>query len=500
MPHDAFTSRLQPPPIEQPHDTPTTIACLDAEQAVVGAALLESDAVDRARVVVTPSDFAWPAFGEIFAAACALRDREESIDPLTLATELERRGTLEGVGGKPMIGFLIDAVPSAANVVFHARIITDRARRRGMQELGLRLIEQAEVAETDLQALAQDASGALLPLATDTGRAGRGYRPVRDVLWPVMEQIEARARSVSAGNPASADGVPAGIPELDALIPGGWRAGELVVFAARPKNGKSTIVSQIAVNNALGDVPGGRARAVGLVSTEMTREELAAGFLSNVARVPRTRLDAGTVRDDDWPRLARASGTLAAAPIYVDDEAFPSLTDVIARATKLKQDHPEIELLCVDYLQRVTNPMKGRRGDEENNAVSAGLKQLAKRLGIPVLCPAQVNFKETDREHRKPEPRDVQNCSGAVQDANFFFVLHRDAMAPEWLEVHLDECRRAPKGRCTLGWDGAHMRIFSPGESVRVEPAPAYQRTGGVAPAPGRAFRDWTDDIVGGAA
>lgn len=477
--------RLRPAPLEQPAGTSRAIASLEAEQAVIGAGLLEDAAVDRARGIVRPDDFAWDAHGELFAAMLALRDREIAIDPLTLSDELDRRGTLAAVGGKAYIGYLLDAVPSTANVEFHARLLLDRARRRRLQDLAYHLADAAGDPETDLQLLAQEASGALLPLAADTEAAARGgFQPVRDTLWAVMEQIEARGRAAQDGQSL---GVATGIPELDELIPGGLRPAEFAVFAARPKSAKSTLVGQIALNNVMGWA-GPRPRAVGIVSVEMTRQELTEGFLANLARVDRSRIDAGRLRDDDWPKLARASGLLSPAPLYIADDAFPSLPDVVARCTRLKAEHPEIELIAVDYLQRVTNPLKGRRGDEEVNAVSAGLKQLGKRLGVPVIAPAQVNFKETDRDqYRKPEARDVQNCSGAVQDANFFFVLHRDRMTPQWLEVYLDECRRRAPGKCTLGLDGAHMRVFSPREATRSEPPPPR----------GAPRRDWSEDVVG---
>jgi replicative DNA helicase len=433
----------------------------DAEQAVLAAMLIEPVAVTKARAVCTAADFFASSHRLLFAAMLEIAARGATVDPLTVASQLGGRGELEAAGGKNYLGFLVDAVPTAANVAYHAELVQACATRRRL----LDTLESAKAAittgaEESLAAIAGSVQAALSAAVTKDGRRGFGV-VTGDEIIALADSLIQRREVTRAGRIV---GVATGYPEIDDVV-NGARPGELFVFGARPKCGKTALVLNMATNAILDDPA--LDNHVGFVSTEMTRDELLEGAGNNLARLTRSQTAAGRVVDADVARFAtRLSGL--AGRLHIDDEAFPTLEDVIARSIDLKARHPEITLLVVDYLQRVTKRLAGRRGDEEIAAVTSGIKSLAKALKIPIYAPAQVNYKETDkRENKAPTSADLQGASGFAQDANFLFLLHRPALfnpSPELahvLQVELAESRRTAKFTARLDWHGELMGVDS---------------------------------------
>jgi replicative DNA helicase len=273
-----------------------------------------------------------------------------------------------------------------------------------------------------------------------------------------MTEIEARA--------TGATGMLTGYDDLDRET-GGFRDGELIILAGAEKMGKSAVALNIALNVSERTHANGGG-AVGYVSAEMTREQLTERCLSVVARVDGKKLSTGKLVNEDWPKLARAAGYLLAAPLHIDDEAEPSLADVVARCTHLKATHPDVRLLVVDFLQLIHDREKGVTEATELKRIAYGLKAMAKRLKVVVIAPCQVNTKDVENTKAEPRPqlKDLQGSSGMRQAADFVALLFRPAAYdsientdPAEMELFFAACRRTGKFRVKLRWDDATQAI-----------------------------------------
>lgn len=458
------------PPAVHPDRLPRALAPHDAERALLAAVLDDPDAFAAARRVVTAAAFAWPEHAELWASIERMADAgEPTTDGVLILRAMEAAGASSKAA---FLGLELAGLGLPDHASHYVAIVLGAARRRAVRALALELAARTEDARSDVDLAARETAGALLPLATaDAAGSAGGFQRASDGLGPLMDLLDARARGAADGRTL---GIPSGFPELDAIFHG-FRPGELIVIGAGPKMGKSTF----SLSLLLRVVQGGH--HAGIVSCEMTRDELLEGMLSQASGVSRRALAAGGLADDDYPRIARAGGVLThdLKRLYIYDAAFPTLADVSAQMIRLKAEHPEVELVVVDYLQLVAHRMTGRRGDEEIAAVCAGLKGIAKRLGLVVIAPAQTNYKETDkRENKRPTPADLQGGSGMAQTANAVLLLYRPAVhgmsADDVLEVDVALSRRTDRATIVLGWDGSRMRVFSrhdrpSGRALRVE-------------------------------
>lgn len=406
-----------------------------AEQATLSAILSDPTVLSSVRMTVAPETFGGLAHQRVFKAMCAMADRSVTIDPLTLKHELETRKTLDVIGGMNFIAYLIDVVPSAANVVYHAKIVREKAQRRAFLatlENAAELLRKGELPPQGIaEALAQD----IMPIAAN--REAGGYREVSKTdLQKLAEVIDDRRIALEEGRVA---GLPTGFREIDDVT-NGFRPGELIVFGAVPKAWKSALVDHI-LTNALR-----KGFVVGKVAAEMTREETLERMMASEARVESRLLARGELTESEWQRYFQAAPLLSSG-LHIDDEAWPTLDSVIARACDLKNRVPELAAVAVDYLQLVTHKMQGRRGDEEINAITRAFKGLGKKINAVVFAPAQCNFKEIEsRDEKRPQVRDIQGASGPVQDANFVGLLFNpqmyDPMAAQELEINFAASRR----------------------------------------------------------
>ncbi len=422
----------------------------DAEAAVISAILIEPEVI--ASITLRPESFYSSKHQSIYGAMQNLSASGTTIDPLTLSSELERLGTLKAVGGHDYISDLQDVVPTSANIKHHAGIVKDAYARRTLISL---LREAAEIAgepTSDTTSIAAEIQQKLLPYAVEND--GRGYRPMRDFIMQALEEIEARGNAAREGKVL---GVTTGYPEIDDVT-NGFRAGELVTIFGGPKCGKTAFTLAVAMHNSLnGD-------GAGFVCAEMTGQSLAERCINAVGRIRTQETSRGIFDGQGWQKVVDAGKLIASQQnMFVDDEAFPELGDVIARGLHLKSQNPKLKLLVVDYLQLVTHRMKGRRGDEEINEICKGLKGLAKRTGMTVVSPGQTNYKDVDaRAVQKPTLRDVQGASGPAQTSDFLFLASRDPMLPDVLELELGASRRTDRFTVLLTWAGQYMRVESP--------------------------------------
>jgi replicative DNA helicase len=383
----------------------------EAETAVLGAMLMDQDAILRATEHVDDTMFYREGNRRIFRAMVAIVERGEVVDPLLLADELARRGDLEVAGGKDYIAFLVDAVPTSANVEYHARIVKEKALQRRLIETCTALITQAYEGRSTAADLLDEAEQRVFQVSQQRGM--QGFVRIKELMWPTMERIEALQRGGK-----TITGVPSGFTDLDEMT-SGFQNADLIILAARPSMGKSSLVLNIAQFAAIE-----KHTPVAVFSLEMSKESLLQRMLTSEARVDAQRLRKGMLRDEDFTRMARAAGTLSAAPIWIDDTSGISLLEIRSKARRLRAD-AKIELVIIDYLQLIAGPSSESR-QQEISLISRSLKALAKELNVPVIALSQLSRAPEQRagDHR-PQLSDLRESGAIEQDADVVMFIYR---------------------------------------------------------------------------
>ncbi|HJR65723.1 MAG TPA: replicative DNA helicase [Gemmatimonadaceae bacterium] len=386
----------------------------DAEQAVLAAMLIDQDAILRATEHVDDTMFYREGHRRIFRAMVAISERGDVVDPLTLSDELERRGELDASGGKDYVGFLVDAVPTAANVEYHAKIVREKALLRRLIEASTDIVAEAFDARQTAGELLDHAESRIFEISQQRGR--EGFTRIKELLWPTMERIEALQRGGK-----SITGVPSGFNDLDELT-SGFQPSDLIVVAARPSMGKTAFILNIAQHAAIEhNVP------VALFSLEMSKESLVQRMLTGEARVDAQKLRKGMLRDDDFPRLARAAGILAQAPIFIDDSPGITLLEMRSAARRLRAD-ANIGLVVVDYLQLIQSTSDAENRTQEISQISRSLKALAKELAVPVVALSQLSRATEQRTDKRPQLSDLRESGAIEQDADLVMFIYRQEM------------------------------------------------------------------------
>jgi replicative DNA helicase len=386
----------------------------DAEQAVLSAMLIDQDAILRATEHVDDTMFYREGHRRMFRAMVAISERGDVVDPLTLSDELQRRGELDASGGKDYIGFLVDAVPTSANVEYHAKIVREKALLRRLIEASTDIVAEAFDARQTAGELLDHAESRIFDISQQRGR--EGFTRIKELLWPTMERIEALQRGGK-----SITGVPSGFTDLDELT-SGFQASDLIVVAARPSMGKTAFILNIAQHAAIEhNVP------VALFSLEMSKESLVQRMLTGEARVDAQKLRKGMLRDDDFPRLARAAGILAQAPIFIDDSPGITLLEMRSAARRLRAD-ANVGLVVVDYLQLIQSASEAENRTQEISQISRSLKALAKELAVPVVALSQLSRATEQRTDKRPQLSDLRESGAIEQDADLVMFIYRQEM------------------------------------------------------------------------
>lgn len=419
----------------------------EAELQLLGALLLAPLKLPDVRGVLRVEQFASPAHRRIFAAMLAVHDAGEAVEFFTLRSHLQRAGDLEAAGGDAALSALLD-VPTAANITAHTRLVVEAARRRRLAALGRELAEAVRTHAGTAEEILSAHLDALLREAHR--RSDRGFRRVEGL--PILEAIEQRQLG-------HVDGLPIGFRECDRRT-AGFQRGELVIVGAIPKCGKSTLAAQMALQVALGG-HGGAA----IVSAEMPRRAVIERMLSALSGVPGHHLQAGQLSTLEWRRLVTAQQRVDAAPLWIADEALPTLEDVTQRVLALKTQHPALAFVVVDYLQLIQVRLKGRRGDEEIEAAANGLKRLADRAEVVIVSPAQLNLKSiAARPDPRPQLEDFSGGMGMLKACDFAALLYRpilhggDPSHGDRLHVLFDAARRTGPFTFSLDWQATVTR------------------------------------------
>jgi replicative DNA helicase len=385
----------------------------DAEQAVLSAMLIDQDAVLRAVEFVDDTSFYAERHRRIFRAMVAIAERGAVVDPLTLSEELGRRGELDASGGKEYIGFLVDAVPTAANIEYHAQIVREKAILRRLIEVSTTIVSEAFEGKITARELLDDAESRIFQVSQEQTKDG--FTRVKELIWPTMERIEALQ-----GKGSAITGVGSGFKDLDEMT-SGFQPSDLIIVAARPSMGKTAFTLNIAQHAAIEhNTP------VAFFSLEMSKESLVQRMLTSEARVDAQRLRKGMLRDDDFPRLARAAGILASAPVWIDDTPGITLLEMRSKARRLRAE-AGIGMVVVDYLQLMQGPANSESRQQEVSQISRGLKALAKELNVPVVALSQLSRAPEQRtgDNKRPQLSDLRESGAIEQDADLIMFLYR---------------------------------------------------------------------------
>jgi replicative DNA helicase len=385
----------------------------EAEISVLSAMLIDGDAVARAVEMVDDGSFYKEANRRVFRAMLRLYSRGEVIDVVTLSDELKSSGELEGAGGMAYLARLVDAVPTAANIEYHCRILKDKAVLRRLIEAATDIVQEAyEAPAGEVDDTLDRAEQRIFQIAQASER--QGFVWIKEILWPAFERIEELQRS-----PGSVTGVASGFPDLDNMT-AGFQPGDLVVVAGRPSMGKTALALNFAQHAAIDhDVP------VAVFSLEMSKESLVQRLLCAEGRVDSGRLRRGRLQDDEYARLATAAGHLNTAPIWIDDTPAISPLEVRAKARRLAAE-VDLGLIIVDYLQLMAGPRNVENRQQEISAISRSLKAVAKELNVPVVSLSQLSRAPEQRTDKRPLLADLRESGAIEQDADLVIFVYRE--------------------------------------------------------------------------
>jgi len=426
----------------------------EAEQAVLGAMLLDQDAALRAAELLDHSQFYQDAHRRLFRAAVALTEQRVVIDHITLRNELSRRDELDLVGGADYIAELVDSVATAANLEHHARIIREKAILRRLIEASTAIIQEAYDGHQSANELLDHAEGRIFRISQE--RRQEGFVRIKEMLWPTMERIETLQKSGK-----SVTGVPSGFKDLDDLT-SGFQRSELIIIAARPSMGKTAFVLNVAANAAH------EGHGIAIFSLEMSKDAIVQRLLCAEARVDSQRVRRGMLRDTDFSALARAAGWLQQCPIWIDDSPSLTLLEMRSKARRLRADN-EVGLIVVDYLQLMRSPEYSENRVQEISDISRSLKGLARELETPVIALSQLSRASEQRGgERKPILSDLRDSGAIEQDADVVVFIHRpeyydreDESKRGLAEIMLAKHRNGPTGDVTLAFHRELTRFDS---------------------------------------
>ena len=422
-----------------------------AEQAVLGAMLLSKDAIADVVETLKVDDFYWPAHATVYSAILNLYGRGEPADAVMVAGDLTKSGEIARIGGASYLHTLVSMVPTAANASYYAEIVTERAVLRRMVTAGTRIAQMGYAAEGDVYDLVDRAQAEVYDLTG--GRTSEDYLPLGEIFEGTINEIEA----IAAHN-GQMVGVPTGFADLDALT-NGLHPGQLIIIAARPAIGKSTLGLDLAraasIRTGLTSV---------IFSLEMARNEIVMRLMSAEAQIPLAHMRSGTMSDADWQKIARKTGSIVEAPLFIDDSPNMSMMEIRAKCRRLKQKH-NLRLVIVDYLQLMSSGKKVESRQQEVAEFSRALKLLAKELEVPVIAISQLNRGPEQRQDKKPMMSDLRESGSLEQDADVVILLNReDAYEKESprageADFIVAKHRNGPTATITVAFQGHYSRF-----------------------------------------
>ncbi len=416
---------------------------LEAEQAVLGAILLEAEALVPVMERLRTEDFYSVAHQRIFDAILSLNEDNQPLDLITLTARLRDQGQLEEVGGASYLVKLAGAVPTAANVDYYAQIVEEKSMLRRLIRTATQIVSNGYAESEDVGQLLNDAEQRILELSNRRG--AHGFISIRDVLMEVFERVEHLYN-----HKGGVTGIPSGFPDLDKMT-SGFQRSDLIIVAARPSVGKTAFALNIAQNVAV------RAgETVAIFSLEMSASQLVQRMICAEANVDAGRMRTGFLEGDDWEKLSMAIGSLSEAQIYIDDTPGITVADIRAKCRRLKKEKG-LGMIVIDYLQLIQGRGKaGENRQQEVSEISRTLKQIARELEVPVIALSQLSRGVEQRQDKRPMMSDLRESGSIEQDADIVSFLYRDdyydkeSEKKNIIEIIIAKQRNGPVGTVEL--------------------------------------------------
>ena len=385
---------------------------LEAERSVLGAILVHIDAFNLAAQVIDSGDFYRDAHRRIFDKMVQLNERNQAIDFVTLKEELSRAGEIDEVGGPAYVASLADGVPRATNVEYYARIVKEKATLRNLIFAANKILTNAYEADQESDLILDEAESSIFAVADDRLKAG--FVPMRELVkesFPKIEQLFEQKRLIT--------GVPTGFVDLDEMTRG-FQPGDLIIVAARPSMGKTSLVLNIAQHVAVQPD-----HTVGFFSLEMSKESLFLRLLTSEAQIDSHRLMSGAIGQKDYGRISHALETLSAMRLFIDDTANISVLEMRAKSRRLQSEH-RLSLLVVDYIQLMSGRGRFENRTLELASISRSLKGLAKELSVPIVVLSQLSRAPESRSDHRPQLSDLRESGALEQDADVVALIYRE--------------------------------------------------------------------------
>ncbi|AWZ49730.1 replicative DNA helicase [Clostridiaceae bacterium 14S0207] len=424
---------------------------VEAEQSVLGSMLKDKSAIAQAIEVLKGDDFYKDNHKNIFNTILELYQRDIPIDMITLLEELKSTSKIEDCGGISYITAVSSSVISTANVTSYIKIVKDKSILRKLIRTSTEIIEECYENQNDVESVMDSAESKIFNIAEN--RSTSDFEPMSSVLERGFLHIEN-----IFNNKGQINGVSSGFSELDSKT-SGFQKGDMILIAARPSMGKTTFALNIAEYAAL---RGGK--SVAIFSLEMSKEQLAYKLLCSEANVDMLKLRRGDLEDKDWVNIAKASGPLSTAKIYIDDTAGTSVMEMRSKCRKLKMEYG-IDLIVIDYLQLMSGSLKSESRQQEVSEISRSIKALAKEMECPVIALSQLSRAPEQRADHRPMLSDLRESGSIEQDADLVMFLYRDEYYnKETEEKNVAECiiakqRNGPVGTVKLAWLGQYSKF-----------------------------------------
>ncbi len=390
---------------------------LEAEKKVLGAMIRDMEAIHRAHEILGADAFYQPSHQKIYDALIELSSKNTAIDLTTLSDLLERKGELKAIGGPYYLIEMAQSVATSANIDYHAAIVRERGMRRKLIRQCSEIIKEAYEGEDEAEQILNRAESSIFQLSQQ--RSGRSFNPVGKFLDTAMEKIQLAHEQSGA-----LTGLASGFRDLDKLT-SGFQKSDLIILAARPSVGKTSLVLNIAEYAALSGIP------VGIFSLEMSSEQIAERVLCSQARVNLKHLRSGYFTKREASTLLKTAGKIYDIPLYIDDTPSLNPTDVFSRSRRLKSECPGLGLLIIDYLQLMSARKSSDNRQQEVSEISRSLKILARDLDIPIIACSQLSRAVEKRDDHVPRLSDLRESGAIEQDADLVAFLHREPLKGE---------------------------------------------------------------------
>ena len=419
---------------------------MEAEKSLLGALLIDKDAIIKVVEFLRPEHFYRDAHGDIFEAILSLYEKGEPADLVTVSSALKKRKKLEDAGGDSYLAELTDSVPTASHVEHYGKLVHDSAVKRELIAVSSRIAESGFDERTSVEELLDKAESSLFSVSQ--ARSRFAFSHIKQSLEEAFDRLDELHR-----NPEAVRGVPTGFKNLDERV-GGLQNSNMIILAARPSLGKTSFALNVAQNAALEHkIP------VGIISLETSREQLVHRMLAAQSDLDSWKLSTGKLDEGDFKKLGEAMGVLAEAPIFIDDTPALSVMEMRTRARRLQMEH-KIKLLIVDYLQLARSRNLENRVQEVSE-ISQALKNLARELDIPILVTSQLSRAVEARGEPRPQLSDLRESGSIEQDADIVMFLYReDPEDKENINLFVAKHRNGPTGEFPMFFRGDRTKFY----------------------------------------